>query len=131
MKNVAILGSTGSIGTQTLDVIRCNRDLNLVAISAGSNIALLEQQIREFHPKVAAVWDEDKAKTANAHTASKEIATGTPTTVIINIIATIHGITRAPKPMQNAIIDFFATTCGKLFKNLGATKIIIPKTASV
>lgn len=66
MKNVAILGSTGSIGTQTLDVIRCNRDLNLVAISAGSNIALLEQQIREFHPKVAAVWDEDKAKTLQA-----------------------------------------------------------------
>lgn len=62
MKKVAILGSTGSIGTQTLDVIRKNDDLKLVAISAGSNINLLEQQIREFHPVVAAVWSEENAK---------------------------------------------------------------------
>ncbi len=62
MKKVAILGSTGSIGTQTLDVIRKNNDLELVAISAGSNINLLEQQIREFHPVVAAVWSEENAK---------------------------------------------------------------------
>ncbi len=61
MKNIAILGSTGSIGTQTLDVIRHNADLNLVAISAGSNIALLEEQIREFHPQLVAVWSENKA----------------------------------------------------------------------
>ena len=61
MKNVAILGSTGSIGTQTLDVIRNNDDLNLVAISAGSNISLLEEQIREFHPQLVAVWSEAKA----------------------------------------------------------------------
>ncbi len=62
MKNIAILGSTGSIGTQTLDVIRHNDDLKLVAISAGSNIILLEEQIREFHPKLVAVWSESKAK---------------------------------------------------------------------
>lgn len=61
MKKVAILGSTGSIGTQTLDVIRKNNDLELVAISAGSNINLLEQQIREFHPAVAAVWSKTNA----------------------------------------------------------------------
>lgn len=61
MKNVAILGSTGSVGTQTLDVIRNNNDLNLVAISAGSNIVLLEEQIREFHPQLVAVWNETKA----------------------------------------------------------------------
>lgn len=62
MKKVAILGSTGSIGTQTLDVIRNNDDLELVAISAGSNISLLEEQIREFHPVLAAVWSESNAK---------------------------------------------------------------------
>lgn len=63
MKNVAILGSTGSIGTQTIDVLRANpNDFRLVAISAGSNIKLLEEQIREFHPKICAVWNEDKAK---------------------------------------------------------------------
>lgn len=62
MKRVAVLGSTGSIGTQTLDVIRHNEDLELVAISAGSNISLLEQQIREFHPKLVGVWSESKAE---------------------------------------------------------------------
>ena len=51
MKKIAILGSTGSIGTQTLDVVRANGDLEVVGISAGSNITLLEQQIREFHPR--------------------------------------------------------------------------------
>lgn len=62
MKNVAILGSTGSIGTQTLDVLRANPDdFSLVAISAGSNITMLEEQIREFHPKLCAVFDEEKA----------------------------------------------------------------------
>ena len=61
MKKVAILGSTGSIGTQTLDVIRHNDDLELVAISAGSNITLLEEQIREFHPELVAVWSKTKA----------------------------------------------------------------------
>ncbi len=62
MKNIAILGSTGSIGTQTLDIIRYNDDLKLVAISAGSNIILLEEQIREFHPELVAVWSESKAE---------------------------------------------------------------------
>lgn len=61
MKNIAILGSTGSIGTQTLDVVREHGDLSVVALAAGNNIKLLEEQIREFHPKVAAVWDEEKA----------------------------------------------------------------------
>ena len=62
MRNVAILGSTGSIGTQTLDIISQNSsELNVVALSAGSNIALLEKQIRQYKPTVVAVWDEDKA----------------------------------------------------------------------
>lgn len=62
MRNVAILGSTGSIGTQTLDIISQNSsELNVVALSAGSNIALLEKQIRQYKPAVVAVWDEDKA----------------------------------------------------------------------
>ena len=62
MRNVAILGSTGSIGTQTLDIISQNSsELNVVALSAGSNIALLEKQIRQYKPTVVAVWNEDKA----------------------------------------------------------------------
>ena len=62
MKTIAILGSTGSIGTQTLEVVRENKDIEVAALAAGSNITLLEQQIREFRPKLAAVWDGQKAK---------------------------------------------------------------------
>ena len=61
MKKIAILGSTGSIGTQTLDVVRANGDIEVTGLSAGSNIARLEQQIREFKPKLAAVWQEEAA----------------------------------------------------------------------
>lgn len=62
MKKIAILGSTGSIGTQTLDVVRANKDIEVVGISAGSNIIMLEQQVREFHPRIAAVWTEEAAR---------------------------------------------------------------------
>ena len=62
MKKIAILGSTGSIGTQTLEVVRGNKDIGVTALAAGSNIDLLEKQIREFSPKIAAVWNEEKAK---------------------------------------------------------------------
>ena len=62
MKKIAILGSTGSIGTQTLEVVRENKDIEVLALAAGNNIKLLEQQIREFRPKLAAVWTEEKAK---------------------------------------------------------------------
>ena len=62
MKQIAILGSTGSIGTQTLDVVRANPgELTVMALSAGRQIDLLERQIREFHPRLAAVWEEEKA----------------------------------------------------------------------
>lgn len=62
MKKISILGSTGSIGTQTLEVARENRDIKVLGLAAGNNIRLLEQQIREFKPRVAAVWTEEKAK---------------------------------------------------------------------
>ena len=61
MKNIGILGSTGSIGTQTLEVVRNNKDIQVTALAAGSNIGLLERQIREFRPALACVWDEKKA----------------------------------------------------------------------
>ena len=62
MKKIAILGSTGSIGTQTLDVVRKNRDLQVVGISAGKSVKKLEEQVREFSPKIAAVWEEKAAR---------------------------------------------------------------------
>ena len=61
MKKISILGSTGSIGTQTLDVVRLNKDIEVTALAAGGNIELLEKQIREFKPQLAAVWTEEKA----------------------------------------------------------------------
>ena len=61
MKKIAILGSTGSIGTQTLEIVRENKDIEVVALAAGRSVALMEQQIREFSPKVAALWDEEAA----------------------------------------------------------------------
>ena len=61
MKKIAILGSTGSIGTQTLEVVRENKDIEVTALAAGRNIDLLERQIREFSPRLAAVWDEKLA----------------------------------------------------------------------
>ena len=77
MKKIAILGSTGSIGTQTLDVVRANEDLEVVGLSAGSNVEKLEEQIREFHPLLAAVWDEEAArdlKTRIADTDTKVVS---------------------------------------------------------
>lgn len=62
MKKIAILGSTGSIGTQTLEVVRENGDIEVLALAAGRNIKLLEHQIREFHPALAAVWSEEDAQ---------------------------------------------------------------------
>lgn len=62
MKHISILGSTGSIGTQTLEVVRWNQDIMVHALAAANNIDLLETQIREFSPKIVCVWDEKKAK---------------------------------------------------------------------
>ena len=62
MKKIAILGSTGSIGTQTLEVARENKDIEVLGLAAGNNISLLEEQIREFKPRLVAVWKEDKAR---------------------------------------------------------------------
>lgn len=62
MKHIAILGSTGSIGTQTLEVLKNQPDIRVTALAAGSNIRLLEQQIRRFEPRLVGVWDEKKAR---------------------------------------------------------------------
>lgn len=69
MKKIAILGSTGSIGTQTLDIVRTQGDLQVTAMSAGHNIDLFEQQIREFKPKNVAVWEEKDALDLKARVA--------------------------------------------------------------
>lgn len=60
MKYISIIGSTGSIGTQTLDIVRSNKDLKVTALAAGTSIDLLEKQAREFQPVIVAVYNEQK-----------------------------------------------------------------------
>lgn len=62
MKNISIIGSTGSIGTQTLEIVRSNKDIRVVALAAGSNVRLLAEQVREFKPDIVGIWSEDKAE---------------------------------------------------------------------
>ena len=77
-KNIAVLGSTGSIGTQTLEVIRNNDDMRVVSLAAGSNITLLQKQIEEFSPKLVCVFDKKKAEELqkNLKNPETEIVTG-------------------------------------------------------
>ena len=104
MKNIAVLGSTGSIGTQTLEIVREQGDITVSALAAGSNIALLERQIREFSPKLACVFDEEKAKELRvkaADTATKivsgmegliEVATIQESEILVTAIVGMLGI---------------------------------------
>ena len=104
MKKIAILGSTGSIGTQTLEIVRENKDIEVLGLSAGSNLDLLETQIREFKPKLASVWsDEDalclklRTKDLNVKILSGmegllEIATMTETEILVTAIVGMIGI---------------------------------------
>ena len=74
MKKIAILGSTGSIGTQTLDVVREHSDeLQVVALAAGSNKERLKEQIKEFHPKVVSLSDEKKAQELKEELAGEQV----------------------------------------------------------
>ena len=63
MNKIVLLGSTGSIGTQTLDIVRnYSEDLQVLALAAGTNVSLMEKQIREFMPKKAVMWTVEAAK---------------------------------------------------------------------
>ena len=61
MKKIGILGSTGSIGTQTLEIVRNNKDLQVVALAAGNSVSKMEEQIREFAPRIAVMWSKEAA----------------------------------------------------------------------
>ena len=73
MKKIAILGSTGSIGTQTLEIVRENPDLKVVALAAGSNVKLLEEQIREFKPKLVSLQSEEACEDLKARIADLQV----------------------------------------------------------
>ena len=113
MKKIAILGSTGSIGTQTLEIVREQKDIKVTAIAAGSNITLLEKQIREFQPSLAAVWEEEMAKELRVKTADLnvkivsgmegllEIATEPESEILVTAIVGMLGI----RPTIAAIME--------------------------
>ena len=61
-RKIGILGSTGSIGTQTLEIVRNNPDFKVIALAAGSNVDLMEKQAREFQPELCVMWTEEAAK---------------------------------------------------------------------
>ena len=73
MKKIAILGSTGSIGTQTLEIVRENSDLQVVALAAGNSVDLMEQQIREFKPRLAAMWSEKACEDLKTRVADLDV----------------------------------------------------------
>lgn len=104
MKRIAILGSTGSIGTQTLQIVRDNNDLEVVALAALKSVKLMEQQVREFHPKIVCMCDENAGrilKTMIADTTTKvvvgmegliEIATFKDSDILVTAIVGMIGI---------------------------------------
>lgn len=104
MKKIAIIGSTGSIGTQTLEIVRANGDIQVTALAAGRNVDLLERQIREFSPRVACLWDEKKADELRARTADLpvkilagmeglvEAAAGTDCEILVTAVVGMIGI---------------------------------------
>lgn len=94
MKKIAILGSTGSIGTQTLAIVREQRDITVTALAAGSNIALLEAQIREFAPSLVCVWDEKKAQELRTKTAD----------VSVRIVSGMEGLIEVASEPESEIL---------------------------
>ena len=111
MKKIAILGSTGSIGTQTLDIARANRDLKITALSAHKNITLLEQETREFLPELVCVYDEQAAqdfrirvrdlsvRVVSGMEGLIEAAAGTDAEVVVGAVVGMIGI----QPVMEAI----------------------------
>ncbi len=73
MKTIAILGSTGSIGTQTLEVVRSNPDLKVAALAAGSSVEKLEAQVREFRPGVVGMWSPEAARDLKARISDLDV----------------------------------------------------------
>ena len=111
MKNIAILGSTGSIGTQTLDIVRANGDLNITALTAHKNTELLERQVREFRPGLVCMYDSQAAedlkirirdlpvKVVDGMDGLVEAAAGTDAEIVVGAVVGMIGI----RPVMEAI----------------------------
>lgn len=93
VKNIAILGSTGSIGTQTLEIVRYNQDIRVTALAAGGNVRLMEEQVREFRPCVACLWDPGKAMELKARVADLDVKVVSGMDGLIEAATEIHAET--------------------------------------
>jgi len=94
MKKISILGSTGSIGTQTLEVVRENIDeFEIIGLTCNSNIELILSQIKEFNPKIVCVMNEEKAKELKELVASN-----------IEIVTNIDGLVKVATYSENDIV---------------------------
>lgn len=115
MVNIAILGSTGSIGRQTLDIIRENREeYNVISITANSNITLFEQQIKEFEPEIAVIMEETKYKDLSAKvTKNTEIMTGNDGLICAVTLDKIDVVISSIVGIAGLIPTFHAVKCGK------------------
>lgn len=115
MKNITILGSTGSIGTQTLEVVREQKDIKVVALSAKSNIELLEEQIREFSPEIVAVWDMEKGAQLQQKVADLgvKVVTGITGLIQISTIAKVDTVVTAVVGMIGLRPTIAAIEAGK------------------
>lgn len=71
-KSISVLGSTGSVGMQTLDVVRANGDIQVVSLAAGRNVERMTAQVREFKPRLACMWDVDAANELKARVADMD-----------------------------------------------------------
>lgn len=115
MRTIAILGSTGSIGTQTLEVVRANQDIQVAALAAGRNIRKLEEQIREFCPRVAAVWSEEDA--GRLRTATKDldvkIVCGMEGLVEVSVLSEVEILVTAIVGMIGIVPTIEAIKAGK------------------
>ena len=115
MKKIAILGSTGSIGTQTLDVVRNNKDLQVISLVAGSNIDLMEEQIKEFQPKVVSIWDEKKAIELKKRLANSpvEVLSGMEGMIVCATVAEVEIVVAAVVGMIGITPTIEAIKAGK------------------
>ncbi len=116
MKRITVLGSTGSIGTQTLDVANAYADeIEVVALTAGKNIALLEQQIRKFNVRYAAVWSEEDAKTlrANISDLKTEVLSGMEGLIALSTLPDIDMVVTAIVGMIGIQPTIAAINAGK------------------
>lgn len=94
MRKIAVLGSTGSIGTQTLEVLETQKEWKVTALAAGQNIELLEKQIRRFEPELVCVWDE---------TAARELAVSVKDTPV-HVVSGMEGLITAAAGTEAEIV---------------------------